>query len=290
MVVKTCPVCEKIFSTTANYNNHLNRKNPCIPPNLLNMVLNIGLKHQCNLCEKRFQTRQQLTNHLNRKYPCQIKNPHPNEIELQTLFEKLKKENEELKTQLNQTTIQTNTQNTQNNQINNNMNNSNVNSNSNNTNNITINVYGQEDMSHITDAMYKTCFRQVKRSVEKLFKMKHFSPQMQENHNLYISNMRDAYMMIFRSGKWNIANKASTLEKMYYDTKDNLSSAFDKLRDEGKLDADLEKLFSWFVDEEIDEIEENKLKKISTNEMAYMAYNNRKFPMEIKKKMETNLV
>jgi hypothetical protein len=273
MVVISCPICSKTFTKKTHYNNHLNRKTSCFSPK----ITDIALKYQCNLCEKRFQTKQHLNNHLNRKNPCQIKNPQLEEIELRTLFERLKKENENLKLQL----IQTNQTNTQINQTNNH---SNINSN--NTNNLTINVYGQENLSHITDSMYKTCFKQVKRSVEKLFKMKHFSPQMQENHNLYISNMRDAYMMIFRSGKWNIANKASTLEQMYYDTKDNLSNAFDKMRNEGKLDADLEKLFSWFVDEEIDEIEENKLKKISTDEMACMAYNNRKFPMEMKKKME----
>ena len=90
------------------------------------------------------------------------------------LFEQLQNENEQLKLQNE-------------NLRNNNFSNTN-NINSNNTNNISINVYGSEDMSHITDAMYKSCFRQMQRSVEKLFNMKHFSNQMMENQNIYITN------------------------------------------------------------------------------------------------------
>ena len=147
-------------------------------------------------------------------------------------------------------------------------------------------MYGKEDMSHITDAMYKSCFKVVKRSVEKLFKMKHFSKKMPGNHNLYISNMRDAYMMIYRAGRWDIVNKAITLNQMYLDTKENLSEAFDRMREAGLLDANLERMFRWFVDDSIEEVDENVFKKISCDIFACLAYNNREFPMEMKKLMD----
>lgn len=282
MVFKACPLCGKCFTVNARFNNHINRKTPCIPPET-----NVSLKHQCNRCDTRFQSKNHLRIHLNRKFPCVLKNPQAEEIELHALFEKLKDENELLNNEilkLKNDLLDKNINNTTNN--NNNTNNTNTNSHNTTNNNITIHMYGNEDLDHITDTMYGSCFKQVKRSVERLFMMKHFSKQMQNNHNLYISNMRDAYMMVFKSGRWDIVNKTLMLDKMYYDTKDNLSNAFDRMREEGTLDPQTEQLYSWFVDEAIEEDKEEEMKRVSTDQMACMAYNNRKYPMELKKKMD----
>jgi len=269
MAPKQCEKCGKYFSVTANYNYHLKRKTPCVPCSIVSPT-----KYKCNRCEKYFQSKQNLTVHLNRKNPCIIKNPQPGELELRALFEQLQNENEQLKLQNE-------------NLRNNNFSNTN-NINSNNTNNISINVYGSEDMSHITDAMYKSCFRQMQRSVEKLFNMKHFSNQMMENQNIYITNLRDAYMMIYNAGQWNKVNKAITFNRIYYDLKDNLSNALDQMRDENTIDKQLDQQFSWFVEDDIDEEKEEKFKKISCEIMACMAYNNRHFPMKIKNQMDKN--
>ena len=281
----TCNICGKFFSTNANYKYHLNRKTPCVIASEVSVKLPVELKFQCNRCDARFKSKHQLIYHLNRKFPCELKNPHPDEIELQALFEKLKQENEDLKTK--NELLQNNPSSTVDNRNSHNSNTLNSNSIKNNmvnshNNNVTINVYGKENLSHITDEMYKSCFKVVKRSVEKFFKMKHFSKKMPENHNLYISNMRDAYMMVYKAGRWDIVNKANTLNQMYVDAKEDLSKAFDKMREEGTLDANLERMFSWFVDDSIEEADEDELKRISCDFMACFAYNNRKYPMEMK--------
>lgn len=289
MVLNTCECCGKKFTINRLFKSHMNRKTPCIA------ATNETLKHhQCNRCDTRFQSKSNLMAHLNRKFPCALKNPQAEEIELHALFEKLKDENELLNNEilkqdneilkLKNDLLDKNINNTTNN--NNNTNNTNTNSHNTTNNNITIHMYGKEDLDHITDTMYGSCFKQVKRSVERLFMMKHFSKQMQNNHNLYISNMRDAYMMVFKSGRWDIVNKTLMLDKMYYDTKDNLSNAFDRMREEGTLDPQTEQLYSWFVDEAIEEDKEEEMKRVSTDQMACMAYNNRKYPMELKKKMD----
>ena len=77
---------------------------------------------------------------------------------------------------------------------------------------------------------------------------------------------------------------------MYIDTKENLSDVFDRMREEGTLDTNLEKMFSWFVDDSIEEVDENVFKKISCDLMACFAYNNRIYPMEIKKIMDKQRV
>lgn len=276
MANKTCEKCNKTFITNASYKYHMNRKTPCVPNPATNASPTIKKRFQCNRCEMCFQTNQKLTNHLNRKKPCIIKNIQPEEVELRLLFERLKEDNEQLKTEVEQLKYKTVT--TQNNITNTNNNNHN--------NNISINVYGNEDMSHITDAMYRACFKQMQKAVEKLFNMKHFSNQMKENQNIYISNLRDAYMMIYNAGRWNKVNKTITFNRIYYDLKDNLSGALDKMRNEKTIDAQLDKQFSWFVEDDLDEEREKRFRKISCELMACMAYNNRQYPMEVKRRME----
>ena len=280
---KICQICRKMFTTRANLKIHTSRKKPCASTDL-NEILTSNKNFKCNRCDMIFQTNQNLIKHLNRKFPCELKNPTPEEIELRLLFEQLKEENEQHKNQIEQLQHQSSI--TNNNNHTNSMKNSNINSH-NTTNHITIHSYGKEDMSHITEDMYKKCFRLFNKSVEQLFSMKHFCTLMQQNHNLYISNMRDAYMMIKKSsGRWDKVNKSVMLEKMYYDLKNDLSAALDHMRDEDLIESKLEKSFAPFVDDHIDDEREERLKKNSCDVMACMAYNNRHFPMEIKNQLD----
>jgi uncharacterized C2H2 Zn-finger protein len=276
---RICPICHKIFTTRTNLKIHQNRKTPCRPPNKKSDPTE--KKYQCNRCEMRFRTNQKLTKHLNRKNPCEIKNIQPEEIALRELFEQLKEDNETLKTEMEELKTKTHMSATQTNVLN-----ASTSINTNHNNNISINVYGNENMSHITDAMYKSCFKQMQRAVEKLFNLKHFSSNMKENQNIYISNLRDAYMMIYNSGKWDKVNKTITFNRIYYDLKDNLSDALDNMRSKKTIDSQLDKQFAWFVEDDLDDEQEAKFKKISCELMACMAYNNRQYPMAMKKQME----
>jgi len=310
MDLKTCETCGKSFSTNANYNYHISRKKPCVlyEPNII-------WKFRCNRCDTKFQRKQHLNEHLHRKFPCELKNPQPEEIELRVLFDKLKKEHEQellkLKTENERLKLQNEIKmlkgqlQTNNDikmqteikllkeQLKNKSNTTSISTNSNNnttTNNINnkiiLNMYGDETLTHLTDDFFKSCFERVKHSVERLFEHKHFSPNMPRNHNVYISNMRDNHLMIYEDGHWNIANKEITLNRMYYDTKDNLSDAYDRMCENKTLIIRLVNAFRWFVEDDIPENEENVFKKISIDTMACMAYNNRKYPMKIKKQME----
>jgi len=303
---KTCEKCGKSFLKKSHYNSHLNRIKSCV-----SNETNINWKFSCNRCDTRFQSKYHLNSHLNRKNPCKLKKPQLEEIELQALFErlkteqellKLKTENEQLKLQGEikhlknqlQTNIEANLQseikslkeqlknksNTTHHTTNNTTNNTNI------SNKITINVCGEETLSHINDAFFISCFEKVKGSVEKLFGKKHFSSKNKDNHNLYISNLRDNNIMIYKDGTWNIANKEVTLNKMYYDTKENLADVYDRMCGDETLIPRLVHTFRWFVEDDIPENEEKVFRKKSMDDMACMAYNNREYPMEIKKQME----
>ena len=118
--------------------------------------------------------------------------------------------------------------------------------------------------------------------------MKHFSKRMKCNHNIYISNMRDGYMMVFNTKKWNIVNKEVTLKKMYYEIKEILSNEWDRMRNKNAVKPHIKSIYPRFIEHEIDDEREKEFQTASCDKMACMAYNNRKFPMQIKKQMDKN--
>jgi hypothetical protein len=86
----------------------------------------------------------------------------------------------------------------------------------NNVQNITLN-YVDTDVSHLTDKDYRCCIRKVCHSVLKLIEKIHFNPAKPENMNVYISNMRDKYVMIYEGNKWILKNKTETIDTLYTD-------------------------------------------------------------------------
>ncbi len=286
---KSCPICRRTFTSDVNLRFHTNRQKPCIASNSVEPIPLVK-NFKCNRCEVCFQSNYKLTSHLKRKNPCAIKEPHPEEIELRSLFDQLQQENQEQKLRIDQLEMKaTSTITNNNNTTNNNNNTNNIQTNIQNNNTIHINVYKKEDMSHIDDKMFKSCFRKVTKSVEKLFAMKHFSKDMQSNHNLYISNLRDIYMMIYEAGRWNKVNKEDMMDNIYHDLKEDLADAMNLMRDKNTLERSLDNLFAPFVEDDMDEEKELRIKKVSCDLMACMAYNNRHYPMKLKGDMDREI-
>lgn len=72
-------------------------------------------------------------------------------------------------------------------------------------NNIYLLPYQNTDTSHLTDADFIQCVNQpncVKHLIEKI----HFNPTKPENMNVYISNLKDEFMMVY-NGKWKSVHK-----------------------------------------------------------------------------------
>ena len=85
-----------------------------------------------------------------------------------------------------------------------------------NVQNITLN-YVDTDVSHLTDKDYRGCIRKVCHSVLRLIEKIHFNPAKPENMNVYISNMRDKYVMLYEGNKWVLKNKTETIDTLYTD-------------------------------------------------------------------------
>jgi hypothetical protein len=84
-------------------------------------------------------------------------------------------------------------------------------------NNITLLPYRDTDMSHLTDEDYRKCIKKVNHCVKTLIQKIHFNPEKPENMNIYISNMKDKYLMIFDGANWNLANKKDEINRLYED-------------------------------------------------------------------------
>jgi hypothetical protein len=84
-------------------------------------------------------------------------------------------------------------------------------------NNITLLPYRETDMSHLTDEDYKRCIKKVNHCVKSLVEKIHFNPLKPENMNIYISNMKDKYLMIYDGTNWNLANKKDEIDRLYED-------------------------------------------------------------------------
>jgi hypothetical protein len=133
-----CVKCNKEFKTKQKLNNHINRKIKC------------DNKIECNDCKREFKTKQLLRQHLNNKKSCKI-------VELEQRVEIL-----ELKLKIANLT---------------NINNGTINNNTtNNITNININIFGNEDLTHITkkilkEEILKIAEREYKECINKLMEI-----------------------------------------------------------------------------------------------------------------------
>ena len=193
-----CKCCDYTTMYPANYKKHLETK-----------------KHKalsklfiCKYCEKEFKFKQSMYHHI--KYTCK-KNNDEDLKELVRLLNKEREDRKDLEKQVQ----------TQHKQIEKlagklEIHGLNV---SFNTTNIQNNIlpYRETDVSHITDEDYKKCIKKVNHCVKTLIEKIHFNPEKPENMNIYISNMKDKYLMIYDGSNWNLANKKDEIDRLYED-------------------------------------------------------------------------
>jgi hypothetical protein len=99
-------------------------------------------------------------------------------------------------------------------------------------NNYTINAYGNEDMDHIKKKDYIQLIDNSTESVVNLFKLIHFNKKKPKNSNIYISNMKDPYAMVYTGTSWDIQMKADIVEGIYESNLLMIEEKYDELIDE----------------------------------------------------------
>jgi len=93
--------------------------------------------------------------------------------------------------------------------------------------------YGNEDMSKIDKEKILDCLKQGFHSAVRLTDVVHFDPDKPENHNVYVSNLKNKYAMVFRNGSWQAITKIELINKIYNDKKNyvenNMETFYNKM-------------------------------------------------------------
>jgi hypothetical protein len=205
----------------------------------------------CKYCGQQYKHKQSVTKHI--KYSC-TKNKTEDLTELVRLLNiRLENQDKQIETQSKQ--------------IEKLMGKLEINGSFNTTVNQHINLlnYNDTDVSHLTDTDYKNCIKRVCKCVMGMIEKVHFNPNKPENMNVYISNMKDKYMMVYQNNKWMLTNK-DHLDRIY----DDKESMIEQWIEDNK-DPEMKKFFNRYLDLKKD----NKTMEMITEEIKLLMFNNK---------------
>jgi hypothetical protein len=212
----------------------------------------------CKYCEKEYKHKSSLSNHI--KYRC-TKNKDEDLKELVRLLNlQLTEQGNEIKE--HKTHIQL-----QDKKIEKLMGKLEINGSFNTTNiqnNFTLLGYRDTDLSHLTDEDYRFCIKKINHCVKTLIDKVHFNPLKPENRNIYISNMKDKYLMVYDGSNWNLANKKEELDRLFEEKEMMLEDWL-----ESNPDPVLKDKFMKYLNNKEDDVCLNQIKE----EIKLMLYN-----------------
>jgi len=315
MIEYKCTRCGKLFNKKSNYDCHINRKYPC-KSNQLNKSDGIqneskriqneskgiqnelkngtigSKKYKCLYCNINYSTNSNMNKHMKK---CKIKIEQDNQKEnlLQKLIDEMKKQNkeiaemkEEIKKKDNHVAnleMELRKLKSKSNQVQNITNiDKQINQQNIQVNNIKLLAFGKEDMTHLADEVCKKILNKGFKSVPNLVEYVHFNKNKPQNHNVYISNMQNNYVLVYDGNDWKLKERDDILQQLVDDKTEILSEKFDNLLD--KLDESTIKKFQRFLDQK----DEDKIISGIKNDLKLLLYNNRKIPEKTRNLLYVN--
>ena len=85
----------------------------------------------------------------------------------------------------------------------------------NNTINIQLLNHTDTDYSHLTPTDYISCIKDCNKCVKSLIEKVHFNTNKPENMNIYLSNIKGKYLMIYKDNSWQIQDKKLQVDDLY---------------------------------------------------------------------------
>jgi len=143
-------------------------------------------------------------------------------------------------------------------------------------------AFGKEDMTHLADEVCKRILNKGFKSVPALVEYVHFNKNKPENHNVYISNMQNNYVLIFDGENWKLKERNEILQQLTDDKTNILAEKFDEMID--RLDEQTIKKFRRFLDQKDDDEVISGIK----NDLKLMLYNNKKIPEKTRNLLDSN--
>ena len=138
--------------------------------------------------------------------------------------------------------------------------------------NIKVLAYNKSDLSHLQDKDYINFLNHSNFCIPHMIKKIHFDKKKPENHNIYISNIKNNYIMIYDGIKWDLRDRNEIINDMI---ENNTSILEDKLEDwieRGENYPEIMKKFNRYLEKKENNTVLNKIK----NEIKLILFNNRK--------------
>ena len=265
-----CTKCCKEFTHKNDYTKHINRKYSCknipsdstkIPPDTTDSPPDTTKFHQkreiikkridvtklkCGYCGGIFSRKDALIRHINGR--CPIKKT--DDAYKEKLLEKLIKQLEEKDARIKEKDKIIDNLVARFENIEKKLDNSTHIGTQNNIDKQQINIinlvpFGKEDINQITESEYRRILIRGMNSVPAFVEKLHFDKNKPENHNVYISNMRDDYVLVYDGIKWRLKNRDDTLQQLYDEKSDILETKFEELIE--RLDEPTIKMFRRFL-------------------------------------------
>lgn len=210
-----CKECQVYTSLRSNYERHLlttkhsksieiSQKLAKISQKLAEIKPKLAAALSCKYCGKQYKHASSVSKHI--KYSC-VKNKDEDMKELVRLMNlQIEQKDKQIETQSKQIAKLMGKLDIR----------GSFNTTTNIQNNIQLLAYKDSDLSHLSDKNYIRAIKQVNFCVKDLIEQIHFNPSKPENMNIYISNLKDKYMMIYENGRWNTKCKTE-LDTIYTD-------------------------------------------------------------------------
>ena len=295
MVNYICPRCGYEINIKTKYVNHLKRKILCKPiiskTNLQNEYIKFNIsekikcqqnvnmlstnlekcqqnvnicqqnkEYTCEFCDKKFNSRQGKWRHLkncnNKKKDEEDKNDLLNLVNLlnekiENKDKQLEEKNKQINELIKKVGINIGTQNIQ--------------------QNIKILAYDNTDLSHLKNSDYLKCLKRSNFCIPHLIEKIHFNPEKPENHNIYISNLKNNYVMIYNGEKWMINDRDESIQNLIDDKESIIEQKLEEWIENGKNYPDIMKKFNRYLEKKENDTVLNKIK----NEIKLILFNNR---------------
>jgi hypothetical protein len=248
-----CISCEKSFSRKSSYDNHKNRKTPCIKLDKSNLE---SIIEELNKLKSKMDTIDELKGD-NKK----IQNMEKEMKKLKEENELLRKDVDKLNTQL-ATVSKPSINNTQNIET---------------VNILLLNAYGKEDLTHLSSKDIRSILNHGFKSIPKYIESIHFNENAPQNKNICISNRRDNTVNVYDGNKWTLKDKVEFLDDIREKGIDFIEKNIDDLDEENPEDKKILNKINRFIKkyrENDDDDDNNYFKKVN-KDIQLILYNNR---------------
>ena len=141
--------------------------------------------------------------------------------------------------------------------------------NTNNTINIQLLNHSDTDYSHLTPKDYLTCIKNCNYCVKSLIEKVHFNPEKPENMNIFLSNIKGNYVMVYKDNEWQIRNKQRQIDDLYDSNEFVLETWYDEYKDKY---PHIISSFQRYLKNKDEDVVLNRVK----DEILMMLYNKRK--------------